>query len=108
MLITILIILAVAVAGVLVATKFGFFTDADNNGIPDKVDEKIADVKVKVEDIKEDVKEVVVETKKRVKKVKEEIEDVKKAAKQVVKQTKDVAKAATTKTTARKGRKPKK
>ncbi len=93
----VLLILGVAVIGVFVATKFfGAFKDEDKNGIPDKIEEKV-----------EDVKEVVVEVKARAKKVVTEAKDVAKAAKEVVKQTKDVAKAATTKTTARKGRKPK-
>jgi len=61
MLITVLIILAVVVAGVLVATKFGFLKDEDKNGIPDNVDVKIAEVKAKVDEVKTDVKEVVVE-----------------------------------------------
>ena len=40
MLITVLIILAVVVAGVAVATKFGFVKDEDKNGVPDAVEEK--------------------------------------------------------------------
>lgn len=93
----VLLVFAVAVVGVFIATKFfGIFKDEDKNGIPDKVEEKV-----------EDVKEVVAEVKKRAKKVTEEAKDVAKAAKKVVKQSKDVVKAATTKTTARRGRKPK-
>jgi hypothetical protein len=93
----ILSILGVAAIGIFVATKFfGIFKDEDNNGIPDKVEEKI-----------EDVKEVAKEVKVRAKKVVTEAKDVAKAAKEVVKQAKDVAKVATTSTTARKGRKPK-
>jgi hypothetical protein len=94
---TVLVILGLAIIGVFVATKyFKLFKDEDNNGIPDKVEEKV-----------EDVKEVVSEVKQRAKKVVTEAKDVAKAAKEVVKQSKDVVNAATTKTTARKGRKPK-
>lgn len=98
MFITVLVILAVVVAGVLVATKIGFVKDEDKNGIPDAVEEKVAEVKVKVEEVK---KEVV----KRAKRVKEEAEDVAKAAKKVSQQAKQVAKAAGG--APRKGRKPK-
>lgn len=87
MLITVLIILAVVVAGVLVATKFGFVKDEDKNGVPDAVEEKVAEVKVKVEEVKQEVV-------KRAKRVKEEAKDVAKAAKEVTKQAKQVAKAA--------------
>lgn len=105
---TIIIIIALVAAGVFVATKyFGLFTDKDNNGIPDKLEEKVEEVKVKATQIKADVEETVVEVKQRVKKVKEEAADVVKAAKEVAKQAKDVTKAVTTKATARKGRKPK-
>lgn len=74
--------------------KKNVIKDEDNNGIPDSIDEKIADVKETVE---------VVE--KRVKRVKEEVADMVKAANEVVKQAKDVAGAA--KGESRKGRKPK-
>ena len=80
MLITVLIIIAVVVAGVLVATKFGFVKDEDKNGIPDSVEAK--------------VEEVTVEVKKRAKRIKEEAADVAKAAKKVSEQAKQVAKAA--------------
>jgi outer membrane murein-binding lipoprotein Lpp len=99
MLITVLIILAVVVAGVLVATKFGFVKDEDKNGVPDAVEEKVAEVKVKVEEVK-------VEVAKRAKRVKEEAKDVVKAAKKVTEQAKQVAKAANG--APRKGRKPNK
>lgn len=93
----ILLVLAIGAVGVFIATKFfGVFKDEDKNGIPDKVEEKV-----------EQVKEVAIEVKERAKKVATEAKDVAKAAKEVVKQSKDVVKAATTKTTARKGRKPK-
>jgi regulator of replication initiation timing len=109
MVLTILLIIALIAVGVFVATKyFGAFTDKDKNGIPDHLEEKVAEVKVKVSEVKQDVQEVVAETKLRVQKVKQEASDVVKAAKEVVKQSQDVVKAATTKTTARKGRKPKK
>ena len=99
MLITVLIILAVVVAGVLVATKFGFVKDEDKNGVPDAVEEKVAEVKEKVEEVK-------VEVAKRAKRVKEEAKDVVKAAKKVSEQAKQVAKAANG--APRKGRKPNK
>lgn len=95
--ITLLVILALGIIGVFVATKyFGVFKDEDKNGIPDKVEEKVVEVKEVVSEVKERAKKVVVEAK-----------DVAKAAKEVVKQSKDVAIAATTKTPSRKGRKPK-
>jgi|LauGreDrversion4_2_1035121.scaffolds.fasta_scaffold233677_4 hypothetical protein len=99
MLITVLIILAVVVAGVLVATKFGFVKDEDKNGVPDAVEEKVAEVKEKVEEVK-------VAVAKRAKRVQEEAKDVVKAAKKVTEQAKQVAKAANG--APRKGRKPNK
>jgi hypothetical protein len=75
--------------------KKGKIKDANNNNIPDALEEKI-----------EKAKEVVAETKVRAKKVVEEAKDVVAATKEVVKQSKDVVKAATTKTGERKGRKP--
>lgn len=98
MVLTVLIIIAVVVAGVFVATKFGFVKDEDKNGVPDAVEEKVAEVKVKVEEAKEEVV-------KRAKRVKEEVKDVAKAAKKVGQQAKQVAKAANG--APRKGRKPK-
>jgi len=75
MLVTVLIIIAVLVAGVLVATKFGLLKDEDKNGVPDAVDAKVNQVKVKVEevkakveDVKEDVEKVVKVVKKATKK----------------------------------------
>lgn len=93
----ILLISVIVVAGVFVATKFfGAFKDEDKNGIPDKVEEKVADVK-----------EVVVEVKKKAKKVVKETKDVVNAAKEVVKQSKDVVEAVTEKKLPKRGRKPK-
>lgn len=100
MLVTVLIILAVVVAGVFIATKFGFVKDDDKDGIPDTVEEKVAEVKEKVEEVKEEVK-------KRAKRVKQEADDVVKAAKKVGEQAKQVAKAASGSAAPRKGRKPK-
>ena len=76
-------------------TKSGKIKDADGNGIPDVIEEKV-----------EEVKEVVTETKARAKRVKEEVADVVTAAKEVVKQVKDVTDAAKGNSPARKGRKP--
>jgi len=73
-------------------TKSGKIKDADGNGIPDVIEEK--------------VEEVVKETKARAKRVKEEVVDVATAAKEVVKQVKDVTDAAKGKSPVRKGRKP--
>jgi gas vesicle protein len=73
-------------------TKSGKIKDADGNGIPDVIEEK--------------VEEVVKETKARAKRVKEEVADVVIATKEVVKQVKDVTDAAKGKSPARKGRKP--
>ena len=107
---TILIILAIAAvvaAGVYVATKyFGLFTDADKDGIPDEVEEKVAEVKVATKKAATKVKKTAQTVKTRAKRVKEELGDVKDALKDVVEQTKDVASAA--KVGARKGRKPRK
>jgi gas vesicle protein len=73
-------------------TKSGKIKDADGNGIPDVIEEK--------------VEEVVTQTKVRAKRVKEEVADVVTAAKEVVKQAKDVTDAAKGKSPIRKGRKP--
>ena len=73
-------------------TKSGKIKDADGNGIPDVIEEK--------------VEEVVTQTKARAKRVKEEVADVVTAAKEVVKQAKDVTDAAKGKSPIRKGRKP--
>jgi gas vesicle protein len=73
-------------------TKSGKIKDADGNGIPDAIEEK--------------VEEVVTQTKARAKRVKEEVADVVTAAKEVVKQAKDVTDAAKGKAPIRKGRKP--
>jgi len=73
-------------------TKSGKIKDADGNGIPDVIEEK--------------VEEVVTQTKARAKRVKEEVVDVATAAKEVVKQVKDVTDAAKGNSPARKGRKP--
>ena len=72
-------------------TKSGKIKDADGNGIPDVIEEK--------------VEEVVKETKARAKRVKEEVVDVVTTAKEVVKQVKDVTDAAKGKAPIRKGRK---
>ena len=73
-------------------TKSGKIKDADGNGIPDVIEEK--------------VEEVVKETKARAKRVKEEVADVVTTAKEVVKQVKDVTDADKGKSPIRKGRKP--
>ena len=98
---TILIILAIAAVvagGVFIATKFfKKFKDDDNDGIPDVIEDKVAEGKATVE-------KTVKQVKTRVNRVKEELGDVVDAAKDVVEQSKDVVSAA--KGGARKGRKP--
>ena len=98
---TILIILAIAAVvagGVYIATKFfKKFKDEDNDGIPDVIEDKVEEVKVKA-------KKTVNTVKTRAKRVKEELGDVSDTLREVVEQSKDVANAA--KGGARKGRKP--
>lgn len=87
-LIYVLIGLLVVGLGIFVATKFfNKFKDEDKNGIPDVIEDKVVEVKEKVDNT---VKEVKV----RAKRVKEEVKDVAKAVKEVGKQVKDVTKAA--------------
>ena len=94
----ILLIAAVIVGGIYVATKyFGLFTDADKDGIPDEVEEKVADAK-------KAVKKTTKEVKRRARRVKEELKDVADAAKDVADQAGDIADAVKGKP--RKGRKP--
>jgi len=95
--ILVIILVAAVVAGAIwVATKyFGLFSDSDKDGIPDKV-----------EDAVEDVKATAKEAKRRAKRVKEELKDVADAAKDVVNQAGDVVRAA--KGGPRRGRKPQK
>jgi methyl-accepting chemotaxis protein len=94
----IILVLAVVAGAIWVATKyFGLFTDADKDGIPDEVEEK-------VEDVKEAVQKTTKEVKRRARRVKEELKDVADAAKDVVDQVGDVAGAVKGKP--RKGRKP--
>ena len=87
---TILVIILVAalIAGAIwVATKyFGLFSDADKDGIPDKVEDTVDEIKARAQ------------------RVKEEFKDVVDSAKDVVAQSKDVVEAA--KGGPRKGRKP--
>lgn len=93
--ILVIILVAAVVAGAIwVATKyFGLFSDKDKDGIPDKVEDKVADAK-----------KVAAQVKERAQRVKEELKDVVDAAKDVVDQSKDVVDAA--KGGSRKGRKP--
>ena len=98
-----LILLALLVLGGIayLLMKSGKIQDANNNNIPDAIEEKIEDVKEVVEEVKEKVEVV----KQRAKRVKEEVADVVKATKKVVEQAKDVTKAA--KGATRKGAKKK-
>jgi len=85
----IILVLAVVAGAIWVATKyFGLFSDADKDGIPDKVEDTAAEVK------------------KRAKRVKQELVDVKDAVKNVADQAGDVVEAV--KGGPRKGRKPRK
>ena len=95
----IILVLAVVAGAIWVSTKyFGLFRDADKDGIPDEVEEK-------VEDAKQAVQKTTKEVKRRAKRVKEEIGDIGDAAKELANQVGDVAKAAKGKP--RTGRKPK-
>ena len=98
---TILIIVLVlaAIAGaVWVGTKFfGLTKDEDKDGIPDVVEDKVADAKEAIVDSAKEVK-------RRAKRVKEELSDVGEAISNVADQVGDVAGAVKGKT--RKGRKP--
>lgn len=97
--ILVIILVAAVIAGAIwVATKyFGLFSDADKDGIPDEVEEK-------VEKAKTAVKNTTKEVKRRARRVKEELKDVADAAKDVVDQAGDVAGAIKGKPRA--GRKP--
>ena len=92
----VLVVVTLAVAGAItyILMKKGTIADANNNNIPDAIEEKV-----------EEVKEVVKETKIRAKRVAEEAKDVVAAVKEVGKQASQVVKA-TTNSEARKGRKP--
>jgi coenzyme F420-reducing hydrogenase delta subunit len=90
----VVIVLAVAGGITYLLMKKGKIADANNNNIPDAIEEKV-----------EEVKEVVKETKIRAKRVAEEAKDVVAAVKEVGKQASQVVKAVKS-TEARKGRKP--
>jgi hypothetical protein len=86
LLLYILIAAAIIAAGaIFTLTKLGKIADADGDGIPDAVEEKIEDIKHKAQ------------------RIKEEVGDVVEASKEVVAQIKDIKSAA--KGEARKGRK---
>ena len=81
----ILSIIALSAGATFALIKLGKVKDTDGNGIPDVVEEKVADVKHKA------------------KRIKEEVADVVEASKEVVAQIKDIKSAAKGET--RKGRK---
>ena len=86
--IIVLALLAIGVGTIMYLTKKSIIKDTDGDLIPDVVEEKVEEVK------------------KRVERVKEEISDVVKIAKQFNPQITDVAEAASGKSKSRKGRKP--
>jgi DNA-binding protein H-NS len=86
--IIVLALLAIGVGTIIYLTKKSIIKDTDGDLIPDVVEEKVEEVK------------------KRVERVKEEISDVVKIAKQFNPQITDVAEAANGKSKSRKGRKP--
>ena len=64
MLTTIIIIVAILAIALFVAMKTGKVKDANNNNIPDAIEEKVAEVKEAVAEVKAEVKEVVEKVKK--------------------------------------------
>jgi len=86
--IIVLALLAIGVGTIIYLTKKSIIKDTDGDLIPDVIEEKVEEVK------------------KRVERVKEEISDVVKIAKQFNPQITDVAEAASGKSKSRKGRKP--
>lgn len=85
--IVILVLVAVITATAIYLKKTKIYEDTDGNLIPDAIEEKVEEVKVRAKRITEEVKDVVA------------------AAKEVVKQSKDVVSAAKG-DGVRKGRKP--
>ncbi len=85
--IVILVLATVVIATAIYLKKTKIYEDKDGNLIPDAIEEKVEEVKVKAKRIAEEVKDVAV------------------AAKEVVKQSKDVVSAAKG-NTSRRGRKP--
>tara|TARA_R110000796_G_C14469418_1_gene425407 strand:- start:738 stop:1055 length:318 start_codon:yes stop_codon:yes gene_type:complete len=83
----IILVLAIAAGAIWVSTKyFGLFADADKDGIPDEVEDTVADAKSKINKTTKEVK-------RRAKRVKEEISDIGDAAKELANQVGDVSNA---------------
>ncbi len=53
---TVLVILAIAAVALFIAMKTGKVKDANNNNIPDALEEKVAEVKEEVKEVVEKVK----------------------------------------------------
>jgi len=61
---TLIIVLVLAAAVTFVLMRKGKIADANNNNIPDAIENKVAEVKEKVAEVKEEVKEVAAKVKK--------------------------------------------
>ena len=93
-LLIIILVVAIIAGAVWVGTKFfGLAKDQDKDGIPDKVEDAVDDVKATAKEVK-----------RRAKRVKEEVQDVVEELKEAVDQAKDVKQAVKGKP--RRGRKP--
>jgi hypothetical protein len=97
----VVLVIAIGAVATFIAMKKGTIADANNNNIPDAIEEKIEEAKVVVKKAKakvEKVKNVVTEVKEVAKKVKAVAEKVTKVAKTVVVEKKATKKPAAKKT----------
>jgi hypothetical protein len=67
---TIIIVIAIAAVALFIAMKTGKVKDANNNNIPDAIEEKVEEVVVKVKEVKAKVEKVKAVAEKAVKTVK--------------------------------------